>query len=250
LQLLLEVKDITVNYGQIEAIKDVSIEVFSNEIVCLIGANGAGKSTLIKAILGLLPLQKGGIFFNGTDISRLTADRRIKLGIVLVPEGRLVIASLSVLDNLMLGTFPHRRTNKKKNLNQDLDYIFELFPILKQRQKQQGGTLSGGEQQMLVIGRGLLARPKLLMLDEPSLGLAPLIIEEVFRVIKKLQEQNISILLVEQNAKLALQISNKGFVIETGRVSLEGDAKVLIQTPEIINAYLSRDLARRKEIKE
>ena len=250
MQLLLEVKDITVNYGQIEAIKDVSIEVFSNEIVCLIGANGAGKSTLIKAILGLLPLQKGGIFFNGTDISRLTADRRIKLGIVLVPEGRLVIASLSVLDNLMLGTFPHRRTNKKKNLNQDLDYIFELFPILKQRQKQQGGTLSGGEQQMLVIGRGLLARPKLLMLDEPSLGLAPLIIEEVFRVIKKLQEQNISILLVEQNAKLALQISNKGFVIETGRVSLEGDAKVLIQTPEIINAYLSRDLARRKEIKE
>ncbi len=240
LQKLLEVREITVNYDEMEAIRDVSIEVSSDEIACVIGSNGAGKSTLIKAILGLVGLQKGNVFFEGTDISKLAADRRVKLGIVLIPEGRLIISSLSVLDNLMLGTFPHRRETKNETMK-DLDYIFDLFPRLKERQKQHGGTLSGGEQQMLAIGRGLLARPKLLMLDEPSLGLAPLIIEEVFRVIRKLRGEHIGILLVEQNARLALQVSNKGFVIETGCIILRGDAKELIQKPEILEAYLSSE---------
>jgi branched-chain amino acid transport system ATP-binding protein len=240
LQILLEIKDITVYYGQIEVLKNVSIELFPNEIACLIGSNGAGKSTLIKSISGLIPLRKGSIFFDGTDVSGLSADKRVRLGIIQVPERRLIISSLSVIDNLMLGTFHHYRISKKESLRKDFDYVFDLFPILKERQRQQGGTLSGGEQQMLAIGRGLLARPKLLMLDEPSLGLAPMIVAEVFSIIKKLQEQHIAIFLIEQNAKAALQISNRGFVIEIGHIILKGHAKELVETKEVRDAYLGR----------
>jgi branched-chain amino acid transport system ATP-binding protein len=238
LQKLLDVRELTVAYGQIEAVRDISLDVLRDEIVCLIGSNGAGKSTLIKAILGLARLKKGSVSFEGKEIGRLPVETRVKLGVVLVPEGRMIISSLSVLDNLMLGTFPHRREMKRQIIS-DLEYVYHLFPILKERQRQLGGTLSGGEQQMLAIGRGLLARPNLLMLDEPSLGLAPLIIGEVFGVIKKLQEKHMGILLVEQNAKLALQVSNKGFVIETGCLRLKGNARELIQNSEVINLYLS-----------
>ena len=233
---MLKVSKIQTFYGNIQALKDVSIEIGEGEIVTLIGANGAGKSTTLMSISGVVRPRSGEIFFKEQSIHDMNSNDIVKLGISQAPEGRRIFPYLTVLENLDMGAFLRK---DKLEIQKDFEYVFELFPILKDRRRQIGGTLSGGEQQMLAISRALMARPKLLLLDEPSLGLAPLIMQQIFRIIKKInQEHNTSIFLVEQNAKQALQVANRGYVMENGRITLSDDADKLLDNEAVKKAYL------------
>ena len=233
----LEIKDLHVHYGKIEAIKGVSIVVNEGEIVTLIGANGAGKTTMLKTISGLRPVSSGQIIFNGEDISNVPAHKRVDLGLSQAPEGRGIFPGMTVLENLEMGKF--HRSNRKAEMAEDLEMVYGLFPRLKERISQAGGTLSGGEQQMLAIGRALMARPKVLLLDEPSMGLAPMMIANIFRIITEINtELGTTILLVEQNAQQALQRAHRAYVLETGKVVKEAKASDLLNDPDVRAAYL------------
>jgi branched-chain amino acid transport system ATP-binding protein len=232
---VLRVTDLKTSYGKIEALKGISLEVNDGEIVTLIGANGAGKSTTLKTISGQLPPAGGTIEFQGEQIGGVRAHVVATKGIVQVPEGRRIFSRMTVLENLEMGAFLRKDVDGIKS---DMDHVFELFPRLKERIAQKGGTLSGGEQQMLAMGRGLMANPKLLMLDEPSMGLAPVVVETIFEIIEKLNKDGITILLVEQNANLALSIADRGYVLETGEMKLTGTGKELAANEEVRKAYL------------
>jgi branched-chain amino acid transport system ATP-binding protein len=238
---MLDIQNINTYYGGIHALKNVSLHIEVGEIVALIGSNGAGKSTLLNCISRVVPARTGSIIFNNLEITPLTPEKIVGLGIVQVPEGRQIFNPLTVLENLELGAYLRFSKRNKKEIEKDLDYVMKLFPILKVRKKQKAGTLSGGEQQMLSIGRAIMGRPKLLLLDEPSLGLAPLMVIEIFDVIQKLQEDGATILLVEQNAKASLKVANRGYVMETGRITLEGEAMALIEDKDVMRAYLGKD---------
>jgi len=238
---MLRVESISAFYGAIQALRNVSVHVSAGEIVTLLGANGAGKSTLLKIISGIHIPAKGRLWFGGQNITGLPAERILHLGVGQVPEGRQIFAPLSVLDNLILGAYVRFRREEKKEVLKDLDSIFELFPVLKERVKQRAGTLSGGEQQMVAIGRTLMARPKLLLLDEPSMGLAPKIVNDIFKTVQTLRARATTILLVEQNAKAALKVADRGYVIETGRIILEGETQDLLNNKEVQRAYLGKE---------
>ncbi|MEY3354971.1 MAG: hypothetical protein RLZZ302_526 [Actinomycetota bacterium] len=232
----LEIKDLHVHYGKIEAIKGVSVTVNEGEIVTLIGANGAGKTTMLKTISGLRPVSSGQIIFNGEDISKMPAHKRADLGLAQAPEGRGIFIGMSVLENLEMGKY--NRKDRKSEMSEDLEKVFHLFPRLKERISQVGGTLSGGEQQMLAIGRALMARPKVLLLDEPSMGLAPLMIANIFNIITEINKTGTTILLVEQNAQQALQRAHRAYVLEVGHVVKEAKASDLLNDPAVRAAYL------------
>jgi branched-chain amino acid transport system ATP-binding protein len=232
---LLEVSDIRARYGAIEALKGVSLTVGEGEVVTLIGSNGAGKSTTLRSISGLTPASAGSVTFDGEDITRVPAHEIVVRGIALSPEGRHCFARMTVRENLELGA--HRRA-KGPEIGEDLDRVFTLFPRLQERERQKAGTMSGGEQQMLAIGRALMARPKLLMLDEPSMGIAPILVERIYETIGEINRSGVAILLVEQNANYALDISRRGYVLETGRVVLLGESAKLRADPEVQRAYL------------
>ncbi|MBR3747466.1 MAG: ABC transporter ATP-binding protein [Selenomonadaceae bacterium] len=232
---MLEVNDINVYYGAIHAIKGISLTVDEGEIVTLIGANGAGKSTTLRTISGLLKPKTGAINFLGKNIAGMPAHKIVREGISQVPEGRRIFAEMSVLENLELGAFTR---NDSDEIKKDMEMVFRRFPRLKERISQQAGTLSGGEQQMLAMGRALMSRPKLLLLDEPSMGLAPLLIREIFSIIADINKTGTTVLLVEQNANMALSIANRAYVLETGRITLSGDAKELAASEDVRKAYL------------
>ncbi|HOB10591.1 MAG: ABC transporter ATP-binding protein [Acetomicrobium sp.] len=232
---MLIVKDLHVYYGGIHAIKGISIEVADGAIVTLIGANGAGKSSTLRSIAGLIKQKSGSITFNDVDISKLSPEKIVESGIVLVPEGRKIFPNLTVMENLMLGAYLRK---DDEGIKRDLEQVFELFPRLKERSWQKGGTLSGGEQQMLALGRALMSDPKLIMMDEPSLGLAPILVKEVFDIIKKINAQGKTILLVEQNAFAALNLTHYAYVLEVGEIVLEGSGEELIRNPQVREAYL------------
>ena len=234
---LLEVNDLHVFYGAIHALQGVSFGVEEGEIVTLIGANGAGKSTTLKTISGLLRPRQGTVFFQGQELTKVSAPSIVSRGVVQVPEGRKIFAPLTVRENLELGAYS--RTDSTE-IQGSMERVFVSFPRLKERLTQPGGTLSGGEQQMLAMGRGMMANPKLLLLDEPSMGLAPLLVEEIFRIIEEINKQGTSILLVEQNAAMALSIASRAYVLETGRVVLEGPAEEMLENPQVKEAYLGR----------
>ena len=236
---MLRLTNINCYYGTIHALKNVSMHVDPGEIVVLIGANGSGKTTLLKAVAGLLPAADGSLVFQGQHIESWPSSKIVASGIALVPEGRLIFGSLSVRDNLLLGAY-HRILNHDRHVQRDMDSVFDLFPVLSRRHKQLGGTLSGGEQQMLAIGRALMAAPKILLLDEPSMGLAPLVVKEIFSGIAKLRQRGATILLVEQNAKKALSIADRGYVLETGKIILQGACQELAQNQDVQNAYLGK----------
>ncbi len=236
--MLLEIDRINTFYGKIQALKSISLHVDPGEIVALVGANGAGKTTLLNTISGLLRARSGRILFDGQDITRRRAAQIVRAGVIHVPERRQVFGTLTVYDNLLLGAYQRYRRDGRKAVLRDMDHVFELFPRLKERRKQLAGTLSGGEQQMLAIGRGLMARPKLLLLDEPSLGLAPLIVKHLFELIASLRDEGQTVLLVEQNARAALKLADRAYVLETGRIVLEGDARELLEDPRVQAAYL------------
>jgi len=235
---MLEIENISTYYGNIQALKEVSLHVEKGEIVSLIGANGAGKTTLLNSISGIVPPRSGSIRLEGEEISRLPAEIIVARGISQVPERRQVFSILTVKENLTLGAYLRIRKGERQAVERDMQAVFELFPILQERQKQAAGTLSGGEQQMLAIGRSLMANPKVLLLDEPSLGLAPLLVQEIFKVIVELRQKGTTILLVEQNARAALQIADRAYVLETGQIVMEGKASDLIQDTGIQKAYL------------
>ena len=231
---LLEVSDLHSHYGSIEALKGVSLTVDAGEVVTLIGSNGAGKSTTLRSISGLTPASSGTIMFGGEDITRVPAHEIVGRGIALSPEGRHVFARMTVRENLELGA--HQR--RGPGVAEDFTRVYELFPLLKERDRQKAGTMSGGEQQMLAIGRALMARPKLLMLDEPSLGIAPLVVQRIYQTIAEINSSGVAILLVEQNANYALDAASRGYVLETGRVALANDSATLRDDPEVQRAYL------------
>ncbi|MCW6660322.1 ABC transporter ATP-binding protein [Aerococcaceae bacterium NML191292] len=232
---MLAVKDLTVNYGMINAVRQVSFEVNEGEIVSLIGANGAGKSTILRTISGLIRANHGTIHYEGADITRLSAKKIVQLGLAHVPEGRHVFKGLTVRENLEMGAFLRK---DKDGIATDMEQVFDRFPILKERHKQDASTLSGGEQQMLAIGRALMTRPKLLLLDEPSMGLAPIFIKEIFNIIQNIQHQGTTVLLIEQNAKMALSIATRGYVLETGSIVLSGTGQELLESDAVQKAYL------------
>jgi branched-chain amino acid transport system ATP-binding protein len=234
---LLELDGVAVHYGRIQALEGVSVTVEAGEIVALIGANGAGKTTTMRAISGIRPLSAGRIVFDGEDITRLRADLRVRRGICQAPEGRGVFPGLTVLENLDMGAYT-RKDRRAPAYREDLDRVFELFPRLAERRDQAGGTLSGGEQQMVAIGRALMARPRVLLLDEPSMGLAPQIIQQIFRIISDINEAGTTVLLVEQNASQALALAHRAYVLETGRVVQHGTGRQLLEDPAVRNAYL------------
>ena len=236
---LLEVADMRVNYGVIEAVRGIHLTVNEGEVVALIGGNGAGKTTTLRAISMVHPPASGKVMFKGDPLTGLRSHDIVVKGIVQVPEGRHIFPNMSVAENLEMGSFQRKAT--RGELNQDRERIFELFPVLKERRKQAGGTLSGGEQQMLAIGRALMARPNLLMLDEPSMGLAPQFVERVFQVIEEINSQGTPVLLIEQNAQMALQAASRGYVIETGEIVLEDDAKKLLGNDQVRKAYLGEE---------
>ncbi|MBR0227662.1 MAG: ABC transporter ATP-binding protein [Clostridia bacterium] len=235
---MLYIKDLKVSYGGIEAIKGISLSVEKGEIVTLIGANGAGKSTTLRAISGLVPIQDGTITYDGQVISGQSPQKIVSEGIGMVPEGRRVFPNLTVLENLKIGAYL-----RKDDLDPDIDHVYQLFPRLKERSWQPAGTLSGGEQQMLAVGRAMMMRPKLLMMDEPSLGLAPLVIRDIFRIIQTLHEEGITILLVEQNANAALRIADSAYVLETGNITMHGTGRELLDNPQVKEAYLGKKRA-------
>jgi len=237
---ILEVNGLSVRYGKVEALHDGKLQVGPGQIVSVIGPNGAGKSTLLNAIMGALPQTghaKGAVRYLGEDVSVLAIERRVSRGMCLVPEKRELFATMTVEDNLVLGAYRRKRAGERNYLDQ-LDHVFELFSRLKERRKQAAGTLSGGERQMLAVGRALMGKPQLLMLDEPSLGLAPLIAKEIFHIISALRQTGVATLLIEQNARAALQISDYGYVLETGEFALEGIAQELQHNPRVIETYL------------
>jgi len=233
--MLLELDNVKTYYGNIRALKGISIEVNEGEIVCLIGGNGAGKSTTLMTISGVLTPEEGNVVYQGRSIVSLRPDNIVQMGICQVPEGRMIFPVLSVMENLDLGAYLRK---DKDGIKKDLERVFGLFPILRERIKQAGGTLSGGEQQMLAIGRALMARPKLLLLDEPSLGLAPILVDTIFEIIREINKQGTTILLVEQNAQLALQFSHRGYVIETGEIALADTSAELLNNDQVKKAYL------------
>ncbi|MBN2568990.1 MAG: ABC transporter ATP-binding protein [Deltaproteobacteria bacterium] len=238
-QPILELVDVHTNYGKINALKGISLKVYPGEIVTIIGANGAGKSTTLMSICSITPIAKGKIFYNGRPIHGLNADLLPPLGLCQVPEGRRIFPRLTLEDNLEMGAFFRK---DREEIPEDIEHIFALFPALRERRKQPGGTLSGGEQQMLAIGRALMSRPKLLLLDEPSLGLAPMIVQKIFEIINEInRKEGATILLVEQNANLALQTASRGYVLETGKIVLEDNARSLMENPEIRKAYLGEE---------
>lgn len=232
---MLELRNIHTYYGNIRAVRGISITVNQGEMVCLIGANGAGKSTTLMTTSGIHTPAEGSIHFDGDDITTMSAEERVTLGISQVPEGRLIFSEMSVLENLELGAYAR---NDKQGVRDDLDKILQFFPVLRDRQKQRGGSLSGGEQQMLAIGRALMSKPKLLLLDEPSLGLAPLIVKQIFEIIEQINADGTTILLVEQNAQIALQVTDRGYVMETGEITIEGTSADLLADERVQQAYL------------
>ncbi|MGF1639925.1 MAG: ABC transporter ATP-binding protein [Rhodospirillales bacterium] len=234
---VLAISELTTHYGRIQALNGISLRINKGELVALVGSNGAGKTTLLRTICGLQPTTGGRIEFNGQDISRVRADRRVRMGIALIPEGRQVFAPMSVEDNLLLGAYSRPRDDQ---VAADLDQMYRLFPILKQKRKQAAGTLSGGQQQMLAMARALMARPELLLLDEPSMGLAPILVEEIFNTIGELKSRGITILLIEQNAAAALNVANRGYVIETGNIVLSGRGRDLLDDERVRQAYLGK----------
>ena len=233
--MLLEAKDLNVYYGAIHALQGVSFSVGEGEIVSLIGANGAGKSTTLKTISGLLRPRVGDVLLRDESLKTMPAQDIVRRGVIHVPEGRKIFAPLTVQENLEMGAFTRKDAGE---IRTNLERVFKSFPRLKERLSQLGGTLSGGEQQMLAIGRGLMAQPKVLLLDEPSMGLAPILVEEIFSIIKEINAQGVAILLVEQNALMALSVANRGYVLETGRIVLEGTGQELLQNPQVMKAYL------------
>ena len=236
---ILEVLDLEVRYGGIRAVKGVSLRVEEGELVCLIGANGAGKSSTLRALSGLAETTMGRVSYQGRDINALPAFERARSGLALVPEGRGVFAQLSVDENLRMGAY----TRQDDGIDADREEVFKLFPKLKERRGQSGGTLSGGEQQMLALGRALMSRPKLLMLDEPSMGLAPLVVRRIFEVIRDINAKGVTVLLVEQNAKAALELAKRAYVMESGLITLEGDARALMNDPKVREAYLGETIS-------
>lgn len=232
---LLEVKDLHVYYGVIHAIKGISFDVNEGEVVTLIGANGAGKTTTMQSIIGLIHAQDGQVIYNGQNIINSPAHKLVKLGISQVPERRRIFSELTVYENLLMGAYSVKDDNQKK---QDIEKMYDLFPRLKERRKQVAGTLSGGEQQMLAMARALMSRPKLLMLDEPSMGLAPILVEQIFEIIKTLHKQGATILLVEQNAQMALSVADRAYVMETGNITLSGTGEELLNSDSVKKAYL------------
>jgi branched-chain amino acid transport system ATP-binding protein len=243
---MLNIRNLDAGYDGLTVLRRLSLHVKSGEIVTIIGANGAGKTTLLKTITGLLRAQAGEIVFNGRDIGRAATERIVFSGCSLVPEGRQVFAAMPVRENLLLGAYVQFRRGKRHEVERDLMRVYGLFPVLKQREQQLAGTLSGGEQQMLAIGRALMARPKLIMLDEPSMGLAPLMVKEIFNIIVRLRDEGDTVLLVEQNARSALKIANRGYVLETGRIILEGGAEDLLANRDVQRAYLGREVEEEK----
>ncbi|WP_045216168.1 ABC transporter ATP-binding protein [Desulfonatronovibrio magnus] len=233
--MLLKVNDLYVNYGNVEALHGINIKVDEGEIVTILGANGAGKSTTLMTISGLVSPRKGNILYKDVEISKLQGHEVVKHGIAQVPEGRRVFSTLTVQENLNLGSFT---VSDKDKINKNLEWIFELFPRLKERREQLAGTLSGGEQQMLAIARGLMADPKLLLLDEPSLGLAPILVKSIFETIKEINKGGLTVLLVEQNARAALKLAHRGYVMEIGKIVLEDSSDKLLKNPEVRKAYL------------
>lgn len=233
---MLKVTGIETYYGKIQALKGISLEVEQGKIVTILGANGAGKTTTMKTIAGIIKPKNGTVEFLGEDITGLRADQLVKKGISLVPEGRAILSSMTVMENLEMGAY-HRND---KEIGKDIEEVMKHFPILKERKSQLGGTLSGGQQQMLAIARAILSRPKLLLLDEPSMGLAPLIVADIFKIIREIKDAGTTVLLVEQNAKQALKIADYGYVMETGKVIINGKAADLLQDPRIVEAYLGR----------
>jgi branched-chain amino acid transport system ATP-binding protein len=246
---MLKIKNVNAYYGKVHALKNVSLHLNRGEIVTLIGANGAGKTTLLNTLSAIIPAASGDILLEGKEVAGLSADRIVALGLSQVPEGRQVFNPLTVEENLELGAYlRYRAGGQRAEIAADLEHMFQMFPRLKERRRQAAGTLSGGEQQMLAIGRALMVRPKLLLLDEPSMGLAPLVVQDIFRVIERLRsEEGTTILLVEQNARAALKVADRGYVLETGKVILEGIASELLENKDVQRAYLGRD---KKEIWE
>ena len=232
---MLEVKGLQVYYGMIQALKDVSFEVNQGEVIALIGANGAGKTTTLHTVTGLLPAKQGSIIFEGTDITKMPAHKIVEMGIAHVPEGRRVFAQLSVYENLIMGAYTRK---DKKEIAENLENVYRRFPRLRERKTQRAGTLSGGEQQMLAMGRALMSNPKMIVMDEPSMGLSPIFVNEIFDIIEKVSASGTTVLLVEQNAKKALSIADRAYVLETGNIVLSGDAKVLMNDDSIKKAYL------------
>ncbi len=233
--MLLEVKDLNVYYGAIHALQGISFHLNEGEIVTLIGANGAGKSTTLNTISGILRPRQGQVMFKGQDITFMPAEEIVRLGVCQSPEGRKIFATLTVMENLEMGAYTQ---TDKQEIQKNLERVFRSFPRLKERQNQLGGTLSGGEQQMLAIGRALMSRPQLLLLDEPSMGLSPILVEEIFNIIQEINAQGTSILLVEQNAQMALSVAHRGYVLETGKIVMEGPSNELLNNPMVAKAYL------------
>ena len=232
---MLKVENLKVNFGGIEAVKGISFEVNKGEIVTLIGSNGAGKSTTLRTISGIVTPASGRIVFENKDITKTDSSKIVKMGITLCPEGRRVFPNMTVIENIKIGAY--LRTD---NLSSDIDRCHRLFPILKERANQLAGTLSGGEQQMLAVARSLMSRPKIMMLDEPSLGLAPLVVQNIFNIIKEINDEGVTILLIEQNANMALRIADKAYVLETGNITMSGSGKELLENPKIREAYLGK----------
>lgn len=230
---MLKVNNLSVSYGAISAVKDISFVINDGEIVSLIGANGAGKSTTMHAISGLIPAKSGEILLDDLDLTKMKAEDIVSKGVIQVPEGRRIFQHISVLENLKLGAYL-----RKDDIKEDLDRVFSLFPILKERQNQLGGTLSGGEQQMLAIARALMSKPKILLLDEPSMGLAPLLVQEIFNIIKEINKEGTTVFVVEQNANMALSIADNAYVMETGKIVLSGSGKELLNSEDVQKAYL------------
>lgn len=232
---MLKVSDLRVSYGAIKAIQGISFDVKEGEIISLIGSNGAGKTTTLQSLSNIIQKESGSVFFYDKDITKVSSDEIVKMGLVHVPEGRRVFSNMTVKENLDIGAYTRK---DKDGIKKDRDRVFELFPRLKERVKQYAGTLSGGEQQMLAIGRGLMARPKLLLLDEPSMGLAPILVDEIFSIVKSINREGVTILLVEQNAFKALALANRGYILETGKIIKTGTGEELINDPAVKSAYL------------
>ena len=236
---LLALERVAISYGGIRAVKGIDVAVRRGELVCLIGANGAGKTTTLKGICGLLPLKSGRIHYDGRDVTGMRSFRLVRRGLVMVPEGRGMFGALTIEENLAMGAYIR---DDRAAIRDDVERVFTLFPRLKERRRQTAGTLSGGEQQMLAMGRALMSRPRLLLLDEPSMGLAPLMVQKVFETIIAVSKEGVTILLIEQNAKLALEIADRGYVMESGEITLEGEAAALLHDPKVRSAYLGEAL--------
>jgi len=232
---LLEIRDLKVRYGGIEALKGISFDVNEGEIVTLIGANGAGKSTTLRAISSLVPAAEGSIYHEGQDITKFDTQKVVSRGIVMVPEGRRVFPNLSVVENLRIGAYLRK---DESGIQEDLKHVYSLFPRLEERSWQMAGTLSGGEQQMLAVGRALMAKPRIIMMDEPSLGLAPLVVKDIFSIIQRINDEGVTVLLIEQNANAALKIAHRGYVMEVGRITMEGSGQELLNDEKVKQAYL------------